>query len=101
MRADMMAKPDEYMWSSHLCNGFGKESKLHTPHTLYLALGKDKEERPENYRALFAAHVEGILLDEIRQSVNKGLAWATNGLPGQLTGCQVTPGRRGRPIQAE
>lgn len=31
-------------------------------------------ERMKNYRALFSRHLEGDLLEEIRSSVNKGMA---------------------------
>jgi len=32
------------------------------------------DERMKNYRALFSQHVEGDLLEEIRSSVNQGMA---------------------------
>jgi len=100
VRAGMVAQPEQYTWSSYPCNALGKESELHTPHTLYLSLGMDKSERLERYRALFSAHMEKVLLDEIRQSVNKGLALGHERFAKQieqLTGCRVTPRKRGRP----
>ncbi len=104
VRAGMVTQPDEYSWSSYPCNAFGKESKLHTPHPLYLSLGKTRSERLGNYRALFSAHVEGVLLDEIRLSVNKGLVLGHERFAEQieqLTGQRVTPGKRGRPRKTE
>ncbi len=103
VRAGMVNQPDEYTWSSYPCNALGKQSELQTPHACYRALGRSKEKRLEHYRALFAAHVEGPLLDEIRQSVNKGLALGSERFAKQieqLTGCRVTPGKRGRPRKA-
>ncbi len=42
-------------------------------HPEYLALGKTKDERLNNYRELFKAHIEIELLTEIRKTINKGL----------------------------
>ncbi|MCF6202449.1 MAG: hypothetical protein L3J59_02095 [Methylococcaceae bacterium] len=73
VRAEMDDEPREYSWSSYGCNALGVETELQTPHELYLALGKTKNEVLENYRQLFKTHVEVELLKEIRNSVNKGL----------------------------
>ncbi len=104
VRANMVSQPDDYSWSSYGCNALGKESDLRTPHELYLALGRTKNKRMERYRALFEAHVDGVLLDEIRQSLNKGLALGNDRFTRQieeLTGQRVTPGKRGRPKKEE
>lgn len=103
VRANMVTEPNGYTWSSYPCNALGKESALHTPHELYLALGRTKGERMKRYRALFSAHVEGPLLEEIRQSINKGLALGHERFTRQieeLTGQRITPGKRGRPRKA-
>lgn len=100
VRAGMVRDPGEYTWSSYPCNALGKKSELHTPHETYLALGKTAAGRMASYRGLFAAHVDGPLLDEIRQSINKGLALGHERFAAQieaLTGQRVTPGKRGRP----
>ena len=39
----------------------------------YLARGKTKDERLNNYRELFKAHIETELLTEIRENINKDL----------------------------
>ena len=100
VRADMVDEPSEYSWSSYTCNGLGLETDLQTPHPLYLALGKTKPERLENYRALFKAHVGPELLKEIRESVNKGLALGNEHFTAQieaLTDKRVSPRKAGRP----
>ncbi|MBN8432170.1 transposase [Microbulbifer salipaludis] len=74
VNANMVADPGEYYWSSYACNGFGKVSSLITPHPEYLALGRSPKERCEQYRALFSYHLDGPALEEIRTSVNKGMA---------------------------
>ena len=100
VRADMVAEPGEYSWSSYACNALGIKTELQTPHSEYLSLGTTKEERLENYRALFKAHVNTELLKEIRQSVNKGLALGNERFAAQieaLTDKRVTPRKAGRP----
>ncbi len=100
VRADMVKEPSEYSWSSYGSNALGIETDLQTPHPLYLALGKTKEERLENYRALFKAHVDTELLKEIRESINKGLALGSKQFTKQveaLTDQRVTAKKAGRP----
>jgi len=101
VRAGMVAQPSDYAWSSYAINAFGKTSGLCTPHSLYLALGKEAKERQANYRALFKRHVEGKLLEEIRQAVNKGLALGNDRFKAEierLTGRRVTSKKMGRPV---
>ncbi len=78
VRAGMVNDPANYKWSSYLCNGLGVESKLITPHELYLSLGLNHDERTNNYRELFLDHLEGNVIKEIRESVNKGLAFGSD-----------------------
>ena len=76
------------------------ESDLQVPHPEYIALGKTKAERLSNYRELFKAHVETRLLEEIRISVNKGLALGNELFTTQietLTNKRVTARKPGRP----
>ena len=100
VRADMVDDPGEYSWSSYACNALGIKTELQTPHAEYLSLGKTKEERLENYRALFKVHVSDELLKEIRESVNKGLALGSERFTAQieaLTDRRVTSRKAGRP----
>ena len=97
----MVEDSGEYVWSSYQINALGKESDLCTPHPEYLRLGATKNECMKNYRALFAHHVEGDLLDEIRLNVNKGMAIGHDrfkeGIE-MLTGRRMKPKKVGRPI---
>lgn len=74
VRAKRVEQPSDYVWSSYAVNALGKLSNLCTPHSLYLALGGKPKERRSNYRELFKHHIDGKLLEEIRLSVNKGMA---------------------------
>ncbi len=96
----MVDEPSDYSWSSYAINAFGIESDLQTPHSEYLVLGKTKAERLINYRELFKAHVETELLEEIRASVNKGLALGNERFKTQIesmTNQRVTARKSGRP----
>ena len=46
-------------------------------HTPYLGLGESDSERQARYRSLFESRIEGKLLSDIRQSVNRGLAFGS------------------------
>ncbi len=75
VRAGMVRRPDDYPWSSCTFNALalGKENKLLTPHSLYMALVGDLTKRHEAYRALFAHHIPDSTLNDIREATNK--AW--------------------------
>jgi putative transposase len=77
VRAGMVDDPSDYIWSSYRCNGMGLQSKLITPHETYLQLGKTIAERLEHYRELFQCQLDGHVVKEIRESVNKGLVFGS------------------------
>ncbi len=100
VRAAMVGEPSDYAWSSYQCNAHGVESELCTPHEEYLKLATDKEKRLSSYRALFKAHVEVELLEQIRSSVNKGLSLGSDCFKDEvemLYGRRVRPAKMGRP----
>ncbi len=74
VRAGMAEDPADYHWSSYHANGFGRASKLWTPHPLYLGLGDTDSERQARYRNLFESDMGVEFLSDVRQSVNRGLA---------------------------
>ncbi|MFO7579948.1 transposase [Nitrosomonas halophila] len=101
VRAGIVEQPSDYVWSSYASNAQGKVSELCTPHALYVALGNAESERQARYRQLFEQHVEGELLTEIRQTLNKGLALGNERFKAEiekLTGRRVTARKAGRPV---
>ena len=64
VRADLVAGPDQYRWSSYRSNALGVADARVTPHAFYCALGLTPAARQAAYRALF----QGVVL---RQSVAK------------------------------
>ena len=71
-----------------------------TPHLEYLRMGASNNERMKNYRDLFAHHIDGELLNEIRLSINKGMAIGHDRFKDEielLTGRRLKPKKVGRP----
>jgi putative transposase len=100
VRAGMVNDPADYTWSSYQCNALGRRSELLTPHPLYQELGKNNTERQSAYRKLSRYHIEGKLLDDIRQSANKGLVLGSERFTAEIeasTGKRLKEGKRGRP----
>lgn len=52
VRAGMVNRPEDYVWSSYAANALGREAILRTPHSKYLNLGRTTEERQQAYRAI-------------------------------------------------
>ncbi len=73
VRANMVAHPSDYPWSSYRSNAQGQTNKLVTPHLEYRRLGKSDDERQAAYRQLFKSHIPENSLNEIRDATNK--AW--------------------------
>jgi len=73
VRADMVAHPSEYPWSSYRCNALGQGNEHITPHLEYQCLGRTDELRQAAYRQLFKHRIPEASLAEIREATNK--AW--------------------------
>ena len=67
VRASMVARPEEYQWSSYGRNGWGDQSWL-VPHPIYLSLGKNTTTRCRAYRELVSAQLSDENLDLIRKA---------------------------------
>ena len=103
VRADMVACPGEYKWSSFQANGLGKASKLVTPHSEYLRLGATRQERTQNYRSFVVGQVRPEILKQIRQSTRKGLVIGNQRFAQEieaLTLRRAKPARIGRPTKS-
>jgi putative transposase len=74
VRANMVAHPSGYLWSSYAYNALGQPNALVTPQIEYLRLGKTDEERQAAYRQLYKHHISESSMNEIREATNK--AWA-------------------------
>ena len=100
VRANMVADPAEYAWSSYQYHALGKSIALCTPHEEYLHLGDTNLDKQAAYRELFKSHIDGELLVDIRSAVNKGLALGGEHFKSEierLCGRRVRSARMGRP----
>ncbi|MFT5117987.1 MAG: putative transposase [Kiritimatiellia bacterium] len=100
VRASMVNDPADYIWSSYRCNALGVESLLCTPHEEYVSLGKTADDRHQCYRELFSSHIDGELLSDVREALNKGLALGSERFRDEveaLYGRRVKPAKMGRP----
>jgi putative transposase len=74
VRAAMVNQPQDYRWTSYHANAQGKADPLITPHEQYLRLGQDEATRYEAYRALFKAHLDEEMVNQIRSATNGNYA---------------------------
>lgn len=101
LRAGMVSDPADYVWSSYQCHALGKAINMSTPHEEYLRLGGSDLMRQSVYRSLFDAHVDDVLVNDIRLAVNKGLALGGGRFKDEiesLYGRRVKSARMGRPV---
>ena len=98
VRAQMVAQPGDYPWSSYRFHASGQADPLMTPHALYLALGPTEPERHAGYRTLVAEQLEENCVAAIRDATNKGWVLGDEQFGASLAG-RVT--RRVRPLTAK
>ena len=100
IRANMVAHPGEYNWSSYAANAQGKHDALLSYHPIYEALGTSNEERHNAYRELFRHHMDNDTLHDIREALNHELVLGRSYFKDkveQLTQRQTRLGQPGRP----
>lgn len=97
----MVDEPSQYLWSSYQINALGKQSPLCTPHPAYEDLGADSFVRQKTYQSLFKYQIAPLLIEDIRTSLNKGLALGSECFKSkveQSTGRRVREAKLGRPL---
>ena len=72
VRANMVARPSDYAWSSFRCNALGEQNGVISPHDQYLQLGMDKVKRLHGYQSLFVDALTPELLRQFRIYTEKG-----------------------------
>ena len=101
VRAQMVARPEDYEWSSYKMNALGWQFKLGAPHSLYTQLGRTPAERQKSYQDLFAKVLDEVKVTEIREATRRGLAVGSETFKQEiadLTGRRVAFAKRGRPL---
>jgi REP-associated tyrosine transposase len=74
VRAGMVARPGEYVWSSYRCNAQGRPDSLLVPHPAFLALGEGHTHCRHAYRSLVERTLDPLLMEEIRSATRSGRA---------------------------
>jgi putative transposase len=74
VRAQRVAYPRHYRWSSYRANAEGVFSKRIVPHDQYRALGRSEKARREAYRALFRTQLDPEVVRDIRAAINGNYA---------------------------
>ena len=101
VRLELVSHAADYNWSSYQINANGKPSALCKPHSEYLKLGESKAEMAEKYFASCEQSISEDLLEEIRDSTNKGLAFGDESFKievEKMTGRRVRSLKSGRPF---
>ena len=101
VRAALASNPAEFNWSSYQINASGKPSALCKPHAEYLKLGETRAECAENYKVMCENGLDEKRLEEIRKSINKGLAFGDEEYKievEELTGRRQKALKSGRPF---
>ena len=96
VRAGMVARPEDYRWSSYGANGLGKSPKLWTPQPVYQRLGASAEERTAAYRNLFVAHLDPETVEQVRRASHTGMALGSDRFKEEI---EKMSGRRVRPLR--
>jgi len=71
VRAGIAETPEHYRWTSYHANATGKPDATLAPHPLYLALGRESEERRAIYRDLLRAQIPNATLRVIRLALGQ------------------------------
>lgn len=100
VRAQIVAHPADYRWSSYRANAQGEKDKRLKAHAAYTALGKNVEQRRTAYRDLFGHALDADMVDQIRRATNGNYALGNARFLKRIeaaVGRRVTPGKSGRP----
>ena len=102
VRAGMVSRPSEYLWTSHRHYLGADINPLITEHSSYMELGLAAEERRQRFLGLFRDPIDDVVLNRLRISVNKGWALGSDAFLDrmeEMIGRSVRPPRRGRPTK--
>jgi putative transposase len=103
VRANMVAHPAIYRWSSYAHNAQGKPDPLLDAHPVYKALGKSNRCRCQAYSELFVGGMDRDTERDIRDALNCGLVLGRDEFKNEVerrSRRRTRPGRPGRPRAA-
>lgn len=74
IRANLVANPSDYPWSSFRHNALGRPDPIVTPHSLVQSMGQHPAERAAAYQSLFDYSLDPDACELIRSATNAGIA---------------------------
>lgn len=104
VRAQMVARPGDYRWSSYRCHADGTPDRLVSTHEQYERLGVTSDERQFAYRALFLSELDSTELSAIRDAVNRGWPLGSERFRDEIEAAlqrAARPPKRGRPSRRD
>lgn len=104
VRAGMVARPEDYRWSSYRHNALGEDDERVTPHSVYLQLAPDPQTRRTTYREFVSSQIEPAQFDRIRSATRGNVALGDDDFARRLSSRlnrRVSRGRPGRPRTTE
>jgi putative transposase len=102
LRAGLVSHPGQYRWSSYRENIRSSPDALIRPHSEYIRLGTNAEERGRAYAALVDAQSDPALNEKIRAATNGGYALGDVHFRAAMAlalGRRVEKGTPGRPVR--
>jgi len=100
VRANMVAHPADYRWSSFRANAYGEPDPLITAHAVYLAQHHDLDERQKHYQSLFAGQIDSKDIQTIRNAAQLSMPVGSDQFKTQIEtalGYAIGHTKRGRP----
>jgi len=99
VRANLVADPADWRWSSHRRHAFGEHDRVVSVHDCYADLAATTEHRQARYRDWFRAPLTAEELQNIRKSTRQELVLGDEAFKKQIESrlaCPVRLARRGR-----
>ena len=100
VRANMVAHPADYRWSSYNGNASLGEDERLIPHPIYLGLGRDREARVSVYRGLFAGNLDTDSIKAVRIAAQYSMPLGSDRFRAEIEamlGRKLGHAKRGRP----
>lgn len=72
LRARMVERPEEHLWSSYARNALGRADPLVVEHECYRALSASEAARQALYRQIFAEGVDVEMINTLRGATQRG-----------------------------
>lgn len=100
VRAGMVARPEDYRWSSHHENIGRRAMRVVEPHETFAALGASRAERAQRYRGIIRERLPNRTVEAIRHGTEKGLPVGRDDFKERIEtkiGKAIGQRKRGRP----